>query len=218
VQGGANRRDAAAEQRDLVIKGVLTHHLEILGLVRRRCLGVLRVKGVGQARALDRALLDAVHGLVGRDAADLEEGGDDINDVAKLLAERALVLDMAGPGDGHALANAAELRGVLLELGKGRIKGPGPARRHVVVGLLRAPDVIPPHLFLDRHLADAVEERDFVGCAERPAFGAGAIVAVEVDDQRVVKPAHVLDGLDNATDLVVAVSLVDGKDLDLLDE
>jgi hypothetical protein len=43
------------------------------------------------------------------------KGGDDINDVAKLLAERALVLDMAGPGDGHALANAAELRGVLLE-------------------------------------------------------------------------------------------------------
>ncbi len=135
----------------------------------------------------------------------------------ELLAQAALVLDVAGPGDRHVLADAAELRGVLLEPGEGRIKGPGPARRHVVVGLLRAPDVVPFHLIVDRH-RDAVEERDFVGRAERAALGAGAVVAVDVDDERVVELAHVLDGLDDAADLVVVVGRIGGEDFHLLDE
>ena len=83
----------------------------------------------------------------------------------------------------------------------------------MVVGLLGAPDVVPLHLHVDRHLVDAVEERDLVGRAERAAFGARAVVAVDVDDQRVVELAHVLDGLDDAADLVVVVGGVGGEDL-----
>jgi hypothetical protein len=64
----------------------------------------------------------------------------------------------------------------------------------------------------------AVEERDLVGRAQRPALGAGAVVAVDVDDQRVVELAQVLEGLDHAADLVVAVGGVGGEDLDLADE
>ena len=128
------------------------------------------------------------------------------------------VLDVAGPGNAHALADAAELRGVLLEPGEGRIKRPGPARRHVVVGLLRAPDVVPLHLVGDRHHVDAIKECDFVRRAERTALGAGAVVAVDVDDERVVELAHVLDGLDDAADFVVVVGLIGGEDFDLLDK
>ena len=69
----------------------------------------------------------------------------------ELLAKGALVLNVRRPRDRHVLANAAELRGVLLEPSEGRIKGPGPSRRHVIVGLLSAPDVIPLHLLRDRH-------------------------------------------------------------------
>ena len=50
------------------------------------------------------------------------------------------------------------------------------------------------------------------------ALGARAVVAVDVDDQRVVELAHVLDRLDHAADLVVGVGDVGGEDVDLADE
>ena len=145
-----------AQQPAFVIQGPLAHHLEVLGLVPGRFLGVLGIEGVGEARAFDGRLLDAVHRFGRGDAGDLEDGRHHVNDVHELLAESALVLDVARPGDRHALPDAAELRGVLLEPGERRIKGPGPARRHVIVGLLRAPNVVPLHLLLDGH-GDAVE-------------------------------------------------------------
>ncbi len=74
--------DLGAQQPAFVIQGPLAHHLEILGLVPGRLLGVLFVKRVGEARALDRRLLDAVHVFGCGDAADLEDGRHDINDVA----------------------------------------------------------------------------------------------------------------------------------------
>ena len=184
----------------------------------RRFLGVLLVEGVGEAGALDRRLLDAVHRFRGGDAGHFEDGGNDVDDVHELLAQAALVLDAAGPGDGHVLADAAELGGILLEPGERRVKGPGPAGGHVVVGLLGAPDVIPFHLGVDGHLVDAVEEGHFVRRAERAALGAGAVVAVDVDDERVVEFAHLLDGVDDAADLMIAVGGVGGEDFDLLDE
>ena len=48
----------------------------------RRRLGVFRVKRVGEARAFDRRLLDAVYHFGRGNAVDLEDGGHDINDVA----------------------------------------------------------------------------------------------------------------------------------------
>ena len=83
---------------------------------------------------------------------------------------------------------------------------------------LRAPYVVPLHLFGGGHHVDAVEERDLVGCPQRTPFGAGAVVAVDVDDQGVVELADVLDGLDDTADLVVVVCLVGGEDLHLPDE
>ncbi len=121
--------------------------------------------------------------------------------MGKLVADAADILDVAGPGDDHALPDTAEVRGDLLEPTERRIERPRPMRRHVVVGLLGAPDVVPLHLVCDGN-GDAVEERDFVGRAEQPALGAGAVVAVNVDDERVVEFAHVLDGLDDAANLV----------------
>ena len=151
-------------------------------------------------------------------AGDFEDGRHHVDHVHELLAEAALVLDVAGPGNRHALPDAAELRGVLLEPGEGRVKGPGPARRHVVVGLLRTPDIVELHLDVDGHHVDAVEQRDFVGRAQRATLGAGAVVAVDVDDERVVELAHVLDGLDDAPNLVVIVGRISGEDFHLTDE
>lgn len=88
----------------------------------------------------------------------------------------------------------------------------------MVVGLLGAPHVVELHLHVRGHHVDAVEERDLVGRAERTTLGAGAVVAVDVDDQRVVELAHVRDGLDDPADLVVVVRRVGGENFHLANE
>ena len=49
------------------------------------------------------------------------------------------------------------------------------------------------------------------------ALGARAVVAADVDDQRVVELAGVLDRLDHAADLVVGIGEVGRVDLGLAD-
>ncbi len=53
-----------------------------------------------------------------------------------------------------------------------------------------------------------------IGALER-AFGAGAIVADDIDDERVVELALVLNFLNNAANLMVGVGYVSGEDLSL---
>src|SRR5207249_10411868 len=53
---------------------------------------------------------------------------------------------------------------------------------------------------------------------DRATLGAGAVVAVDVDDEGVIESAHVFDGLDNTTNFVVVVGLIGGEDLVLLDK
>ena len=206
------------EQPAFLVQGPLAKHLEILGLVVRRFLGIFRIKRVGKTRTLDRCLLDAVYRFGCRNAGGLENCRYDVNHMAELLAQAALILDACRPRNGHVLANTSEFRGVLLEPGKRCIKGPRPARRHVVVSLLGAPDVIPFHLIGYRHLVDAVEPRDFVRRAHRATFGAGTVVAVDIDDERVVELAHVLNSLNDASDFAVVVSGKRGENFHLLDE
>jgi hypothetical protein len=75
-----------------------------------------------------------------------------------LLAQAALVLDPGRPRHYHVLLDAAERRGVLLEPEEGCIERPRPAGRHVVVGLLGAPDVEELHLHVDGQFVEAVKE------------------------------------------------------------
>ena len=85
----------------------------------------------------------------------------------------------------------------------------------MIVGAVGAPDVVEIfQLFLDRRVGP-VEHRHFVRRAVRLALGAGAVVAVDIDDQRVVELAEVVDRLDDAADLVVGVGDVGGEDFDL---
>jgi hypothetical protein len=52
---------------------------------------------------------------------------------------------------------------------------------------------------------------------QRP-LGAGAVVAVDVDDEGVVELAHGLDGLDHAADLMIDVGHVGGEHVNLAEE
>ena len=70
----------------------------------------------------------------------------------------------------------------------------------------------------DRKIENAVVGGHLVWRADSGAFGAGAVVTADVNDQGVVKLAHVLDRLNHATDLMVGVSGVGGKYFRLMRE
>ena len=55
----------------------------------------------------------------------------------------------------------------------------------------------------------------WLGVPSSRAFGTGAVVAVDIDDQRVVELAHILDFLDHAADLVVGIGRIAGEHLRL---
>ena len=84
-------------------------------------------------------------------------------------------------------------------------------------GSRRPPEVVPEKLILDRH-GDAVERGELVRRPVQHALGARAVVTGDIDDQRVVELAEVLDGLNDAADLVVRVRQVGTVDVGLLDE
>ena len=147
----------------------------------------------------------------------LEDGRDDVDDVMELAADAAHVVDVAGPGHGHALSRPAEVRRHLLHPLERRVHRPRPACREMRERPFRSPERIPEKLVLDRH-GNAVEGGEFVRRAVEHAFGARAVVATDVDDQGVVEFAEVLDGLDDAPDLMVGVGEIGSIDIRLLDE
>ena len=123
-------------------------------------------------------------------------------------ANSAGVFDVARPRDGQALPRAAEVRRDLLGPLERRVECPRPRHRHVRVGRRRTPGVVELELLGDREVQDAVVGGVLVGRAGQRALGAGAVVAIDVDDQRVVEFAHVLDLLNDAADLVVGIGRV----------
>ena len=132
-------------------------------------------------------------------------------------ADAAHVLDVAGPGHGHALGRPAEVRRHLLRPLERRAHRPRPARRKVREGPVRSPELVPEELVLDRH-GNAIEGGKLVRRAVEHTLGARTVVAADVDDQGVVELTEVFDRLDDPADLVVRVREVRPVDVRLLDE
>ena len=93
----------------VVIDGAMAARLEILDVAGRGRGGV--VERVEHADAGDRLLRDPVD--LGRrlDAGRLIDRRDDVDHVVELRAQAALLLDVSRPGDDHAVARPAEMRG-----------------------------------------------------------------------------------------------------------
>ena len=200
-----------------MVDRAVAEHLEVLRGAPGRSVGVRLVPGVGHAHAVHRALLDAVERIRHRDAGRFEDGRNDVDEVVKLAADAAHVVDVAGPRHGHALGRAAVVRRHLLRPLERRVHRPRPGCGEVREGLVGSPERVPEQLGLDRH-GNAIEGGELVRRAVEHAFGARAVVAGDVDDQGVVELAHVLDRLDDAADLVVGVGEVGPEDIGLLDE
>ena len=108
------------------------------------------------------------------------------------------------------VAGAAEVRADLLAPLERRVAGPRPGRRVVRVHDRAAPGVDAAVALgeLELHLVgqrDAVLHGQLVERAGDRALHAGAVVAPDPEDQRVVELAQLLDGVDHAADVVVGV-------------
>ena len=91
-----------------MVERAVTKHLEILRVALRRGLRVRAIEGVSHAHAFDWFLRDAIHGRRSLDAGGLENCRHNIDHVVELRANAAQILDVAWPGDGHALPGATE--------------------------------------------------------------------------------------------------------------
>ena len=123
-------------------------------------------------------------------AGGFEDRRHDVDDVVELRADAALVLDPLRPGDDQAVARAAEVRGDLLGPLERRVHRVRPADRVVVVTSSAPPSSSIMRQHVLEVLGRGVEDGHFVERALQAAFGAGAVVALDVDDQRVVQLAR----------------------------
>ena len=202
----------------LLVHPARAEHLEVL---RRVPLGRLRlVERVEEARPVHRLLVDAVHLLGLGDAGGLEHGRPDVDDVRELRAHLGARLQARRPCHDHRVAGAAEVRRVLLAPLERRVQRVRPRGRAVRRGV-RAAERLEAAVLLDQlglllgveH--EPVEERQLVERAGRRALHARAVVAPDVEDERVVEVAELLDRVEQAPDVPVGVLLVAAVDLHL---
>ena len=154
------------------------------------------------------------------DAGELEDGGSHVDDVGELGAQAARLFDVIRPMHDQRVAGPAEVRTHLLAPLERCVPRPRPRRRVVRVHDRGAPLVEAAVAFgeLELHLVgqrDAVLHRELVERAGDRALHAGAVVAPDPEDERVVELAQLLDGVDHPADVVVGVLRVPGVDLHL---
>ena len=169
---------------------------------------------------MHRLLLDTVDGPRYGDPCDLEDRWCDVDHVCELGAQLTCIGDASWPVQDHGVAGPAEVRADLLAPLERRVPGPGPGRRVVRRHDRRAPRIDPAIALreLELHLVgerDAVLHRQLVERAGDGALHAGAVVAPDPDDQRVVELAKFVDRIDHPADVVVGVLGIAGVDLHL---
>lgn len=113
-------------------------------------------------------------GLGCRRMRGFENGGNHINEMRKLGADAALVLDAGGPGDNHGIARAAEVGGDLFHPLEGRVTRPGPTDGIVGLAVGTADDVEVLQVVRQRS-RETVEGLDFIERAIGSAFGTGDV-------------------------------------------
>src|SRR5262249_7712953 len=98
----------------VMIDRMITHHLEVLRSMWRRCVGVVRIEGVHHADAFDWFLWNAVDHIRRLDSGRFQDRRHDVYEMVELVADASFVFDHLRPRDRHALPRAAEVRCDLL--------------------------------------------------------------------------------------------------------
>ena len=185
----------------LVVDAAVADHLEVLRGVPVRSLRV--VEGVAQAGALDRLLLDAADHLGLWQPGRLEDRRQHVDDVVPLVADLAARRDPVAPAHDHPVAGAAEVRD-LLGPGVGRVHRQRPAGR-IHAERRGIAERVEPGRHVRGVVLDAVADEVLAEGAARAALAGRSVVAEQVEEQRVVEDAHVLQGVDEPADLDVGV-------------
>ena len=161
----------------LVPEASVAEHLEVLGALSGG-LGA-RIEGIGETRALDGLLGDAVDRGRCLDAGDLEHGGRDVADMVELVTDFAALPDARRPVHDERIPHPSAVGVLLVALERG-VAGHGPAQGVVVVevGLTDRVNVLQ---VLGQGVADAVEVAEGVHRAKGRALLAGAIVRDQGD-------------------------------------
>ena len=202
----------------VLVDGTTAVHLEVLQGVTFVGIGI--VEGVGEARAVHRFLGDPVdRGRLG-DADHLEQRRRDVDAVGELGAQISSCGDPPRPGDDHRIPVATEVAGHLLPPRERGVVGVGPGRREVRCGVLASQLLDAPVLVDERELLlglehDTVEEGRLVERAGDRALHARTVVPPDVDDDGVVQLAHLLDRVEQPSDVPVGVLRISGEHLHL---
>ena len=143
-----------------------------------------------------------------------------VDDVGELGAQPTGLLDAIRPVDDHGVAGPAEVRAHLLPPLEGRVPGPRPGRGVMGVHNGGSPLVEPAVAFgqLELHLVgerDAVLHRELVERPRDRPLHARSVVAPDPKDERIAELTKLLNGVDDAADVVVGVLRVPGVDLHL---
>ena len=109
-----------------MVNSAIGEHFEILSVALRGCVSIRLVEGVGHAQALNGLLRNAVDRGRRLNPCGFKDCRHNIDDVMKLRANAANIVDVAGPRNGHPLPCAAEVRCNLLGPFERRIKCPRP--------------------------------------------------------------------------------------------
>ena len=210
------RRERSEGRGDpaVAVDGAAAVVVEVLGVLA--ACGLRVVERVGQADAVDRVLHEAVDDLRRVDADELVDGRRDVVHMMELGTRGVVGLDPLGPRDGHRVARSAEMRGDELGVLERRIAGPRPAGVIHVVGLRRAERVEAayPVQRLDL-LLDGVGDlvlREKLADRAVLTLGARAVVAEDVEDERVVAHALALEFVDHLAGLHVDMLDEPGED------
>src|ERR1700757_2982924 len=122
---------------------------------------------------------------------------------------------MARPRNGHSLPGPTEMGRHLLGPLEGRVKCPRPRDRHVRVGLIRSPVFVMQQLENLRESQDAVVGGHLIKGSLQSAFRARTVVAANVDNERVVELAFILNFLNDPANLMVGIGGISSENLSL---
>ena len=126
--------------------------------------------------------------------------GSDIGDMLKLRAQATFVVNFCRPRNDHRIGGAAEVRRIHLCSLEWSAESPGPGRSKMIHVQLAALRITQRQSLLDGEGFPLI----VLGIISiRAAFGAGAVVSEDFDDERVVTLSGIMDFLEKPANFVV---------------
>src|SRR5664279_70460 len=139
------------------------------------------VPGVSHTQTVHWPLPDAIDGIRLWNAGRFQDGWNDVDEMMKLPAYTTGVRNMSGPGHGHTLCCATEMRCHLLHPFERRGKSPCPFCRKMRERFVRTPERVPEQLGFHRY-RNAIECSELVWRSVEHPFGAWAVVSTDVNN------------------------------------